>query len=181
MVVESISCWEEGSAVKLLCAFRIEQVVGALTFNLSADFSPADEKNITAKPGENVTLPCRAAGSTAVIAVEWRRADLGSGYVLWYRDGQINPGNQNLSYQNRVDLLDRQMKDRDVSLVLKNLMTNDTGLYQCLVQNERNKLVWTSEREKVFIRRVHWVQGFCPRKTSITELMANQWMTEVWP
>ncbi|XP_008400617.1 coxsackievirus and adenovirus receptor-like [Poecilia reticulata] len=99
---------------------------------------PPDEKNITAKPGENVTLPCRAAGSTAVIAVEWRRADLGSGYVLWYRDGQINPGNQNLSYQNRVDLLDRQMKDRDVSLVLKNLMTNDTGLYQCLVQNERS-------------------------------------------
>uniref|UniRef100_A0A087X6J4 Ig-like domain-containing protein n=2 Tax=Poecilia formosa TaxID=48698 RepID=A0A087X6J4_POEFO len=98
---------------------------------------PPDQKNITAEPGQNVTLPCRAAGSTAVIAVEWIRTDLGSEYVL-YRDGQINPGNQNPSYQNRVDLLDRQMKDRDVSLVLKNLMTNDTGTYRCRIQNERS-------------------------------------------
>uniref|UniRef100_A0A3B3UJG4 Ig-like domain-containing protein n=1 Tax=Poecilia latipinna TaxID=48699 RepID=A0A3B3UJG4_9TELE len=121
----------------LINDISVEVQSSTLTFNLSAVFCPADEKNITAEPGQNVTLPCRAAGSTAIIAVEWIRTDLGSEYVL-YRDGQINPGNQNPSYQNRVDLLDRQMKDRDVSLVLKNLTTNDTGTYQCQVQNERS-------------------------------------------
>uniref|UniRef100_A0A3B5M6D8 B30.2/SPRY domain-containing protein n=1 Tax=Xiphophorus couchianus TaxID=32473 RepID=A0A3B5M6D8_9TELE len=64
------------------------------------------------------------------------RTDLGSEYVLLFRDGQFDVGNQNPSYQNRVDLVDQQMKDGNVSLVLKNLTTNDTGLYQCQVQNE---------------------------------------------
>ncbi|MEQ2293902.1 hypothetical protein AMECASPLE_038158 [Ameca splendens] len=95
-----------------------------------------DQRNITAEPGQNITLPCRAADNKPAIAVEWRRTGLGKEYVLLYRDGRIDPGNQHPSYKNRVDLQDRQMKDGDVSLVLKNLTTNDTGAYECRVQNE---------------------------------------------
>uniref|UniRef100_A0A3B3V5V1 Ig-like domain-containing protein n=1 Tax=Poecilia latipinna TaxID=48699 RepID=A0A3B3V5V1_9TELE len=84
----------------------------------------------------NISLPCRLPGNKPAAAVDWIRTDLGSGYVLLYRDGRIDPENQNPSYQNRVDLMDRQVKDGDVSLVLKNLTTNDTGLYQCRVQKE---------------------------------------------
>uniref|UniRef100_A0A3B5LKZ0 Ig-like domain-containing protein n=1 Tax=Xiphophorus couchianus TaxID=32473 RepID=A0A3B5LKZ0_9TELE len=91
---------------------------------------------VRGEPGQSITLPCSSAASSSVIAVQWRRTDLGSEYVLLFRDGQFDVGNQNPSYQNRVDLVDQQMKDGNVSLVLKNLTTNDTGLYQCQVQNE---------------------------------------------
>ncbi|MED6260580.1 hypothetical protein ATANTOWER_023417 [Ataeniobius toweri] len=86
--------------------------------------------NIPAEPGQNITLPCKASDTT-IIAVEWRRADLGSEYVLRYRDGQLDPENQYPSYTDRVDLQDRQMKNGDISLVLKNVRTDDTGTYEC--------------------------------------------------
>ncbi|XP_016522640.1 coxsackievirus and adenovirus receptor homolog [Poecilia formosa] len=106
------------------------------TLCISSVSAEVDQINITAEPGQNITLPCRLPGNKPAAAVDWIRTDLGSGYVLLYRDGRIDPGNQNPSYQNRVDLMDRQMKDGDVYLVLKNLTTNDTGLYQCRVQKE---------------------------------------------
>ncbi|CAI5660035.1 unnamed protein product [Oreochromis niloticus] len=95
-------------------------------------FVSADQKIITAEPGQNVTLPCRAPNnSSSITGVEWSRADLGDEYVLLYRDDQLDPTNQHPSYKNRVDLQDRQMKDGDVSLILKDVMINDAGTYEC--------------------------------------------------
>ncbi|XP_032438887.1 butyrophilin-like protein 8 isoform X1 [Xiphophorus hellerii] len=91
---------------------------------------------VRGEPGQSITLPCSSAANSSVIVVQWSRTDLGSEYVLLFRDGRFDVRKQNPSYQNRVDLVDRQMKDGNVSLVLKNLTTNDTGLYQCQVQNE---------------------------------------------
>uniref|UniRef100_A0A3P9NAX5 Ig-like domain-containing protein n=1 Tax=Poecilia reticulata TaxID=8081 RepID=A0A3P9NAX5_POERE len=92
--------------------------------------------NVTVEPGQDAILPCEAPDSKAVIVVEWRKTDLGQEYVLQYRDEQMDPFFQHPSFRNRVDLQDRQMKAGDVSLVLKNVTTNDTGTYQCRVQNE---------------------------------------------
>ncbi|XP_039463147.1 programmed cell death 1 ligand 1-like isoform X2 [Oreochromis aureus] len=92
-----------------------------------------DQKNITA--GQNVTLTCRAPNKNIVL-VEWSRADLGDEYVLMYRHGNFHPDKQHPSFKNRVDLQDRQMKDGDVSLILKDVTINDAGTYECRVWSE---------------------------------------------
>uniref|UniRef100_A0A3Q4GH52 Ig-like domain-containing protein n=1 Tax=Neolamprologus brichardi TaxID=32507 RepID=A0A3Q4GH52_NEOBR len=94
----------------------------------------SDPKPITAESGQDVTFPCRAPRKDdAIIVVEWNRADLGTEYVSLYRDRKFVPDNQHPSFKNRVDLQDRQMKDGDVSLILKAVTTNDAGTYECRV------------------------------------------------
>ncbi|XP_039859937.1 coxsackievirus and adenovirus receptor-like isoform X2 [Simochromis diagramma] len=101
-------------------------------------FVPADKKTITAESGQSITLPCRAPNNN-ILAVEWSRANLGDEYVLLYRDGRFEPDEQHPSFKNRVDLQDRQMKDGDVSLILNNVTTNDTGTYECRVKTGNNR------------------------------------------
>uniref|UniRef100_A0A3B5QVV2 Ig-like domain-containing protein n=1 Tax=Xiphophorus maculatus TaxID=8083 RepID=A0A3B5QVV2_XIPMA len=103
--------------------------------------------NITAEVGQETFLPCRSPDNKPVIAVEWIRSDLGSEYVLLYRNRKINLENQHVMFKDRVDLQDRQMKDGNVSLVLKNVTTDDRGAYECrIIQTETN-----SRTETVFI------------------------------
>ncbi|XP_039463772.1 V-set and immunoglobulin domain-containing protein 1-like isoform X3 [Oreochromis aureus] len=101
-------------------------------------FVSADQKNITA--GQNVTLTCRAPNNNIGV-IEWSRADLKEEvYVLLYRDGHFDPDHQHPYFKNRVDLQDRKMKDGDVSVILKNVTTADTGTYECRVQKDRDSL-----------------------------------------
>ncbi|XP_027887501.1 nectin-3-like [Xiphophorus couchianus] len=94
-------------------------------------FGPVDQRNITTKPGENVTLPCGAAENQHVLAVSWSRTDLGSDYVLLYRDEQSDTDYQSTSFKNRVDL--KAVDRGDVSLILSNVTTSDAGTYECRV------------------------------------------------
>uniref|UniRef100_A0A3Q3A354 Ig-like domain-containing protein n=1 Tax=Kryptolebias marmoratus TaxID=37003 RepID=A0A3Q3A354_KRYMA len=103
---------------------------------------------ITAVTGQTITLPCGAPENRTVIVVEWSRTDLGSDYVLRYRDEQFQTELQHPSFKDRVDLQDRQMKDGDVSLVLKNVTINDTGTYEC-------RVVQRGERERKLIRIIY--------------------------
>ncbi|CAI5678480.1 unnamed protein product [Oreochromis niloticus] len=102
-------------------------------------FVSADQKNITAESGQDVTLTCRAPNNNIIVA-EWSRADLGDENVLLYRDGKFVTDNQHPSFKNRVDLQDRQMKNGDVSLILKDVTINDTGTYKCRVQREEDSM-----------------------------------------
>ncbi|XP_025761123.1 coxsackievirus and adenovirus receptor-like isoform X1 [Oreochromis niloticus] len=102
-------------------------------------FVSADQKIITAESGQDVTLTCRAPNSSSISIVEWSRADLGDEYVLLYRNGQFDPDEQHPSFKNRVDLQDRQMKDGDVSLILKDVTINDVGSYECRVKTGNNR------------------------------------------
>uniref|UniRef100_A0A3B3YTF2 Ig-like domain-containing protein n=1 Tax=Poecilia mexicana TaxID=48701 RepID=A0A3B3YTF2_9TELE len=89
--------------------------------------------NIGAETGQDVILPCQTPDNNPVIVVEWRRNDSVSEYVLLFRDDQLDPDNQQPTFRNRVDLLFRPIKDRNASLVLKNVTTDDKGTYECRV------------------------------------------------
>uniref|UniRef100_A0A8D0CWA6 Ig-like domain-containing protein n=1 Tax=Sander lucioperca TaxID=283035 RepID=A0A8D0CWA6_SANLU len=88
---------------------------------------------LTAHPGDDVILPCQAA-DPSIRAVEWTRPDLEEPeYVLLYRDGHLDPTYQHPSFKDRVELVDRDLKDGDVSLILKNVSRHDAGTYECRV------------------------------------------------
>ncbi|XP_016522003.1 myelin-oligodendrocyte glycoprotein-like [Poecilia formosa] len=104
----------------------------------------ADQNNSTIKAtvGDNVFLPCKDPEQGTIRVVEWSRTDLGSEYVLLYRDKQIDTGVQHPSYKNRADLLVGQMKVGDASLILKNVATDDSWTYEC-------RVVQTSSEKKL--------------------------------
>ncbi|XP_076738711.1 butyrophilin-like protein 2 [Maylandia zebra] len=109
------------------CRVYIRETLKSI-LNISLTVFP-DPKIITAESGQNVTLTCRAPNN--ITGVEWGRADLESEYVLLYQDGQFNSTHQHPSFKNRVDLQDRQMKDGDMSLILKDVTAADSGIYKC--------------------------------------------------
>ncbi|XP_038586529.1 coxsackievirus and adenovirus receptor-like isoform X2 [Micropterus salmoides] len=94
--------------------------------------SPAASDVVRVKPGDDVILPCRA-DEASIRAVEWSIADLESEYVLFNRDGLSDPTHQHPCFKDRVQLVDRELKDGDVSLILKNVSRNDAGTYECRV------------------------------------------------
>uniref|UniRef100_A0A3P9AV65 Ig-like domain-containing protein n=2 Tax=Haplochromini TaxID=319058 RepID=A0A3P9AV65_9CICH len=114
--------------------------LSSVTSLLCVSFS--DHKNVTAESGHDVILTCRAPNNNNRV-VQWSRADLESEYVLLYRDNLSIPEYQHPSFKNRVDLQDRQMKDGDVSVILRDVTVSDTGTYECHVF-VRKTLSWTS-------------------------------------
>ncbi|XP_047241756.1 uncharacterized protein LOC124880561 isoform X5 [Girardinichthys multiradiatus] len=118
-------------------------LTGSLWALLSAvfvQFVSAGQRNITAEAGQNIILPCRADTSWTIILVEWIRTDLREGeYVFRYRNKAIDSENQHPSFRNRLVLQDNEMKDGDLSLVLKNTMTDDRGTYKCQVATETHR------------------------------------------
>ncbi|XP_067380889.1 coxsackievirus and adenovirus receptor-like [Channa argus] len=104
---------------------------------------------LTAQPGDSVTLPCKVPSNMSVLAVLWTRPDLKSEYVFFYRDAQSDSDKQHPAFINRVELKDKQMKDGDVSLVMTDVMINDSGTYECRVVHRRierrKRSVWDTE------------------------------------
>ncbi|XP_076734496.1 junctional adhesion molecule-like [Maylandia zebra] len=120
------------------------------------EFVSADEKNITAESGQNVTLTCRAPNKKIIVIV-WSREDLKDEYVLFYEKGQFVPEYQHPSFKNRVDLQDRQMKDGDASLILKDVNTADSGTYECRVVSGTKRRRRGISTEPISIIHLHVV------------------------
>ncbi|XP_038586540.1 programmed cell death 1 ligand 1-like [Micropterus salmoides] len=109
---------------------------------------------VQVKPGDNATLPCQA-GEASIRAVEWTRPELESEYVFFYRDGLSDPTLQHPSFKDRVQLVDRELKDGDVSLILKNVSSNDAGTYECRVLTAGGSRRKRANIETEPIRRIH--------------------------
>ncbi|XP_023130013.2 ICOS ligand-like isoform X2 [Amphiprion ocellaris] len=100
------------------------------------------QKIITAALGQDVILPCEAPQKNIFILltpVKWNRPGLEPEYVFFNQGKHLDPEKQHPSYKNRVDLQDKEMKDGDFSLVLKDVTMEDNGTYECWVfQRETN-------------------------------------------
>uniref|UniRef100_A0A8C9YTG2 Matrix remodeling-associated protein 8-like n=1 Tax=Sander lucioperca TaxID=283035 RepID=A0A8C9YTG2_SANLU len=97
---------------------------------------------VTVYPGDDVILPCQAAGSS-IRTLKWTREDLDPDTVLLYRDGDLKLDHQHPDFKDRVELVDRDLKDGDVSLILKNVSRHDTGTYECRVKTDDSDLIRT--------------------------------------
>ncbi|CAI5669709.1 unnamed protein product [Oreochromis niloticus] len=95
-----------------------------------------NQKNITAESGQNVTLTCRAP-NIKIKLLKWTKAFLWSEHRIFYWNSDSDLFDHHPSFKNRVDLQDRQMKDGDVSLILKDVTINDAGTYKCHVLMEK--------------------------------------------
>ncbi|XP_054881451.1 keratin, type I cytoskeletal 10-like isoform X1 [Poeciliopsis prolifica] len=91
----------------------------------------ADPVTVKAKVGADVTLPCKTAGDKAIVQAEWSRPDQTSAPVLLYKNNKVDD-NQLAAYKGRTSLLDVQK--RDLSLVLKKVVSRDAGKYECRVE-----------------------------------------------
>uniref|UniRef100_A0A8C9ZY87 Ig-like domain-containing protein n=1 Tax=Sander lucioperca TaxID=283035 RepID=A0A8C9ZY87_SANLU len=88
--------------------------------------------DVTVNPGEDVPLQCQASINAEIILVKWSRPDLKSNkYVFFLRENRPYEKYQLPSYRGRVNLSDPEMKDGNVSVVLKNVSVYDTGTYEC--------------------------------------------------
>ncbi|CAG5965501.1 unnamed protein product [Menidia menidia] len=115
----------------MVCLLSLFLCLSLLAFgSVSADTG----LRIRAEAGQDsVILPCATRKEKNITAVEWSRNDLDPDYVLLFRNGRLESEGQHPSFMNRVDLQDRQMKDGDPSVILKNVTINDAGTYECRV------------------------------------------------
>uniref|UniRef100_A0A669BKL1 Ig-like domain-containing protein n=1 Tax=Oreochromis niloticus TaxID=8128 RepID=A0A669BKL1_ORENI len=91
-------------------------------------------QDVQVKLGDDVTLQCQITTDEIISVLKWSRADLNTdGYVYFYRNKRFYENYQHPSFHGRVKLRDPEMKDGDVSLMLNNVMFNDTGIYGCHV------------------------------------------------
>ncbi|CAI5678474.1 unnamed protein product [Oreochromis niloticus] len=164
------------------CLFQIEETRSwkNITINLSV---PLDHKIIPAESGQKVTLTCRAPNNSK--RVIWSRADLKDKYVLLYQEGHLNPDNQHPSFKSRLTLQDRQMKNGDVSLILKDADTADSGTYMCRVFMEEtrswkllinNYLIVVPPGQKMNIKAESGQNVTLPCQSSNNNITGVKWM-----
>ncbi|XP_008401255.1 butyrophilin subfamily 2 member A1-like isoform X2 [Poecilia reticulata] len=87
--------------------------------------------SVKAKIGADVVLPCKPDWNKSVVMVEWFKTDQRSAPVLLYMDKEIHE-NQLRTYRGRVSLVD--LETGDLSLVLKKMVDEDVGKYECRVE-----------------------------------------------
>ncbi|KAL4008110.1 hypothetical protein ACER0C_001962 [Sarotherodon galilaeus] len=110
------------------------QMESLIVFLFMISCSLALQQDVQAKLGADVTLQCQISTDERISVLKWSRPDLNTdGYVYFYRNKRFYENYQHPSFHGRVKLRSPEMKDGDVSLILKNVTFNDTGMYECHV------------------------------------------------
>uniref|UniRef100_A0A3Q1HS66 Ig-like domain-containing protein n=1 Tax=Anabas testudineus TaxID=64144 RepID=A0A3Q1HS66_ANATE len=107
---------------------------------LSFRLTETNVKNITAKPGDTVILPCNVTRNTNIRVVEWSRDNK---TLCFNRNPEINDlcriDVDLLSFKDRVQLNHAWMAEGNMSLILKNVTIRDSGRYECRVDQSGTK------------------------------------------
>ncbi|XP_039908019.1 nectin-4-like [Simochromis diagramma] len=117
------------SLASVLCCFSM------IWTSLSND----PDEVITVKQGEDVTLECWGFADAPIELLEWSRPELKPDYVWYCREQRSYEKYQHPCYKGRVKLRDPDMKNGDVSVILKNVTFSDAGRYECLVGTGRTR------------------------------------------
>lgn len=75
-------------------------------------------------PGESATLQCPCPREAAITLVEWSRNELKSEHYIFYRNSYRIHHFE--SFKGRIEL-----KEGDLTLILKNITISDNGMYKC--------------------------------------------------
>ncbi|KAL4009235.1 hypothetical protein ACER0C_003087 [Sarotherodon galilaeus] len=90
-----------------------------------------DLTTIRAVRGQNVVLPCQVHKDYPIAAVVWRRTDVKPEEVLLYQSKTSHQANKYPPSRSRVHLMDRRMRNGNLSLALQDVMLAETGIYEC--------------------------------------------------
>lgn len=101
-------------------------------FLVSCLLGRLDCTELTVKRGEDATLNCYGPTDATIVLLRWeKRGGPSDSYVFYVRDRRPNENYQLPSFKGRVKLKDPQMKDGDLSVIIKHVSMNDTGIYEC--------------------------------------------------
>ncbi|KAM9717828.1 butyrophilin subfamily 1 member A1-like [Menidia menidia] len=90
-------------------------------------------KQVTARRGGTVILPCSTALGSEVPDVEWSRQGPTPEVVLLYRDGCETFEMKSEDFRYRTHLILSELKDGNISLRISDLRLSDGGTYLCRI------------------------------------------------
>lgn len=107
-------------------------------FIISGTSAEHDHQQVEVKPGQSVSMDCPGPAEAAVLVFYWRRSDLQpDGYLLFYRERRFHEHYQHRSFRGRVEEVGPSaMKEGNFSVVLRNVSTDDAGIYECLIKTK---------------------------------------------
>ncbi|KAJ8338623.1 hypothetical protein SKAU_G00354090 [Synaphobranchus kaupii] len=87
--------------------------------------------------GVSVMLPCSVDTPIPLheLEVQWMRGDSGT-LVHLFQDRESRPESQNPAYSGRAEFFTKEISKGNFSLLLRNVTTEDGGLYKCVVHTE---------------------------------------------
>ncbi|KAJ8261436.1 hypothetical protein COCON_G00171590, partial [Conger conger] len=88
--------------------------------------------------GASVTLPCSVDTPIPLreLEVQWMREDSGS-LVHLFLEGKSRPESQSPAYSGRAEFFTEEISKGNFSLLLRNVTTEDRGMYKCVVHTDR--------------------------------------------
>lgn len=101
---------------------------------LMVEMSEGDQKSVLLPFKTTEDLPQDAT-------VEWRLTDPKHMQVHVYDSGKNQPDKQDEVYQGRTEMKEEPLRDKDLSLKLKEPCITDTGVYTCTVSRKDGRLL----------------------------------------